>query len=345
MCCCASRPAKLVTDPNRMQMSDGSYYLKSRAEMETLFGQYPGALDNTLLVAEMCEVNLKSKGYHLPMYQVPEGHTAQSYLRDLCEAGLRQRYGARADEPEVRAAPGIRAQGHPRDGLRRLFPDRVGPVPLRAVARHLVERARLGRLVDRGLHLGITSLDPLRNSLIFERFLNPGRISMPDIDLDFPDDRRAEMIEYTVQKYGQDKVAQIITFGTLGARAAIRDIGRAMDIPLNEVDKIAKLVPAGPKVKLKDAFDNLEFKDAVRLAGLYPPVGGYGRPARGRQPRMPPPTPPASSFPTGRWWSTCRSTGPPRAPTSPAWAWSRSSRWRSSRRSACSRWTSWAWPR
>src|SRR5258707_1041546 len=108
---------------------------------------------------------------------------------------------------------------------------------------------------------GITNLDPLRNSLIFERFLNPGRISMPDIDLDYPDDRRAEMIEYTVQKYGQENVAQIITFGTLGARAAIRDIGRAMDIPLGEVDRIAKLVPSGPKVKLKDAFDSPDFKD------------------------------------------------------------------------------------
>src|SRR6185436_15141281 len=108
---------------------------------------------------------------------------------------------------------------------------------------------------------GITNLDPLRNSLIFERFLNPGRISMPDIDLDYPDDRREEMIEYTVQKYGKENVAQIITFGTLGARAAIRDIGRAMDITLPEVDRIAKLVPSGPKVKLKDAFENKEFKE------------------------------------------------------------------------------------
>src|SRR5258708_10090350 len=108
---------------------------------------------------------------------------------------------------------------------------------------------------------GITNLDPLRNSLIFERFLNPGRISMPDIDLDYPDDRRAEMIEYTVQKYGHENVAQIITFGTLGARAAIRQLGAAMDIPLGAVDRIAKLVPSGPKVKLKDAFDTPDFKD------------------------------------------------------------------------------------
>jgi DNA polymerase-3 subunit alpha len=108
--------------------------------------------------------------------------------------------------------------------------------------------------------LGITGVDPLRHDLIFERFLNPERVTMPDVDLDYPDDRRAEMIEYTLQKYGADKVANIITFGTLGARAAVRDVGRVLDVPLNEVDRVAKLVPSGPKVHLADAFDNPEFK-------------------------------------------------------------------------------------
>ncbi|MCC7358287.1 MAG: DNA polymerase III subunit alpha [Anaerolineales bacterium] len=252
--------AKLVTDPNRMKMSDESYYLKSRAEMELLFGAFPGALDNTLLVAEMCELNLKTKGYHLPIFQVPEGHTAQSYLRQICEAGLRQRYAARADDPGVRARLEYELQVIHAMGFDAYFLI-VWDLGQFAQSRGIWWNVRgSGASSIVAYSMGITNLDPLRNSLIFERFLNPGRISMPDIDLDYPDDRRAEMIEYAVQKYGQENVAQIITFGTLGARAAIRDIGRAMDIPLPEVDKIAKLVPSGPKVKLKDAFDNPDFK-------------------------------------------------------------------------------------
>ena len=252
--------AKLVTDPNRMKMSDESYYLKSRAEMELMFGAFPGALDNTLLVAEMCELNLKTKGYHLPIFQVPESHTAQSYLREICEAGLRRRYGSRADEPGVRARLEYELKVIHEMGFDAYFLI-VWDLGQFAQSRGIWWNVRgSGASSIVAYSMGITNLDPLRNSLIFERFLNPGRISMPDIDLDYPDDRRAEMIEYTVQKYGQENVAQIITFGTLGARAAIRDIGRAMDIPLPEVDKIAKLVPSGPKVKLKDAFDNPDFK-------------------------------------------------------------------------------------
>src|SRR5579859_3941430 len=253
--------SKLVTDPNRMRMSDGSYYLKSRAEMEAMFGQFPGALDNTLLVAEMCDLNLKTKGYHLPHFPVPEGHTPQTYLRQLCEAGLVERYGSRASEPEVRQRLEYELEVIHKMGFDAYFLI-VWDLCRFARSRDIWWNVRgSGASSIVAYSSGITNLDPLRNSLIFERFLNPGRISMPDIDLDYPDDRRQEMIEYTVQKYGQENVAQIITFGSLGARAAIRDIGRAMDIPLGEVDRIAKLVPSGPKVKLKDAFDNPEFKD------------------------------------------------------------------------------------
>jgi DNA polymerase-3 subunit alpha len=253
--------SKLVTDPNRMRMSDGSYYLKSRAEMEAMFGQFPGALDNTLLVAEMCDLNLKTKGYHLPHFPVPEGHTPQTYLRQLCEAGLVERYGSRASEPEVRQRLEYELEVIHKMGFDAYFLI-VWDLCRFARSRDIWWNVRgSGASSIVAYSSGITNLDPLRNSLIFERFLNPGRISMPDIDLDYPDDRRAEMIEYTVQKYGHENVAQIITFGTLGARAAIRDIGRAMDIPLGEVDRVAKLVPSGPKVKLKDAFDSPEFKD------------------------------------------------------------------------------------
>jgi DNA polymerase III subunit alpha len=253
--------SKLVTDPNRMKMSDGSYYLKSRAEMEAVLGQFPGALDNTLLVAEMCELNLKSKGYHLPNYNVPEGDTPETYLRHLCEEGLRTRYGSRAEEPQVRERLEFELKTIHSMGFDTYF------LIVWDLCRFARERDIWWNVRGSGASsivaytCGITNLDPLRNSLIFERFLNPGRISMPDIDLDYPDDRREEMIQYTVQKYGKENVAQIITFGTLGARAAIRDIGRAMDIPLPEVDRIAKLVPGGPKIKLKDAFENKEFKE------------------------------------------------------------------------------------
>jgi DNA polymerase-3 subunit alpha len=260
--------SKLVTDPNRMKMSDGSYYLKSRAEMEAALGEFPGALDNTLLVAEMCDVNLKTKGYHLPNYQVPGGHTPETYLRHICEEGLRRRYGSRAgdpfqgaDDPEVRQRLDFELGVIHKMGFDAYFLI-VWDLCRFARERDIwwnVRGSGAGSIV--AYTCGITNLDPLRNSLIFERFLNPGRISMPDIDIDYPDDRRHEMIEYAVQKYGQANVAQIITFGTLGARAAIRDIGRAMDIPLSEVDRIAKLVPSGPKVKLKDAFENHEFKE------------------------------------------------------------------------------------
>ncbi len=250
---------KRVDDPNRMRMSDDSYYLKSRQEMERLFHEVPEALDNTLLIAEMCDLDLDSRyaGYHLPHFEVPEGYTAETYLRHLCEIGLRKRYGDRADAPEVR--------GRLEHELKIIH--QMGFDAYFLIVWDLVEYAKkkniwwnvrgsgAGSIV--AYSLGITSVDPLRYHLIFERFLNPERISMPDIDLDFPDDRREEMIQYAVEKYGREKVAQIITFGTMGARAVIRDVGRALGIPLEEVDRIAKLVPFGPKVKLADAIKNV----------------------------------------------------------------------------------------
>src|SRR5512143_2590553 len=229
---------KLVSEPNRMKMSDGSYYLKSRDEMAAALGMFPGALDNTLLVAEMCNVSLKTKGYHLPVYPVPEGYTAETYLRHLCEDGLRRRYDARAEEPAVRDRLEYELKVIHGMGFDDYF------LIVWDLCRFAQERDIWWNVRGSGASsivaytCGITNLDPLRNSLIFERFLNPGRISMPDIDLDYPDDRRGEMIEYAVRRYGKDSVAQIITFGTLGPRAAIRDVGRAMDVALAEVNKL-----------------------------------------------------------------------------------------------------------
>lgn len=239
---------KTVGTPQRMRLSDQSYYLKSYDEMAKLFGNVEGALENSLLIAEMCDVNPIPEGYHLPRFEVPEGYTTETYLRNLCEVGLVRRYGQDRATSEV----ALRQRLDHELGII----NRMGFAAYFLIVWDLCEFAReqdiwwnvrgsgAGSVV--AYTLGITGIDPLANGLIFERFLNPGRVSMPDIDLDYPDDRRQEMIEYTIRKYGSDKVAQIITFGTMGARAAIRDVGRALNVPLPVVDEVAKVIPAVP---------------------------------------------------------------------------------------------------
>ncbi len=242
-----------ILDPKRMTMGGESFWLKSPEEMTALFPDLPEALQTSLRIAEQCNLDLDSTGYRLPTFDVPEGYTAQSYLRVLCEEGLARRY--ETITPEIRDRLEHELGVIHRMGFDTYF----------LIVWDLVRFAReQGILVGPGrgsaagsivaYSLGITDLDPLAHGLIFERFLNEGRVTMPDIDMDFPDDRRDELIRYTVDKYGQDKVAQIITFGTMGARAAIRDAGRALDLPLPEVDRVAKLIPFGPKVKLDDGL-------------------------------------------------------------------------------------------
>ena len=249
-----------VNESRRLRFSDKGYYLKSRAEMADLFGHIPGALDNSLLIAEMCNLDLSSKGYHLPIFPVPDGYDTASYLRELCEQGLVWRYGAE----RAHSDPAVRARlEHEIAIIHRMGFDAYFLIvwDLCQFARQAdiwwnVRGSGAGSVV--AYALGITGIDPIANGLIFERFLNPGRVTMPDIDLDYPDDRRHEMVQYAVQKYGQDKVAQIITFGTLGARAAIRDVGRALDVPLPEVDAIARLIPAipGKPAKIVNVLDH-----------------------------------------------------------------------------------------
>jgi len=245
---------KKINDPSRMRMNNDSYYLKSPEEMASLFRDLPDALRNTLAVAERCNVNLDRTGFHLPELQVPAGYTPETYLRHLTETGLRQRYG-----DQFSAEPIQNRWNYELDVIHRMEFDVYFLIvwDLCQFARQRdmwwnVRGSAAGSIVAYGL--GITNLDPLAHGLMFERFLNPGRVTMPDIDLDYPDDRRDEMIRYTVQKYGADKVAQIITFGTLGARAAIRDVGRALDIPLGEVDAVAELVPDAVGVTLEQAL-------------------------------------------------------------------------------------------
>jgi DNA polymerase-3 subunit alpha len=254
----------LLTDPNRMRMTDPSYYLRSPSEMAALFSEVPQAIDNTLLIAERCNIDLGFKGYRLPHFEVPAGYTAETYLREICETGLQRRYGARASDPVVRERLNYELGIIHQMGFDAYFLI-VWDLCRYAKKQGIWYNARgsaAGSIV--AYTLDITMVDPLEHGLIFERFLNPGRVSMPDIDLDFRDDRRAEMMEYTARKYGDDKVAQIITFGTLGARAAIRDVGRVMDIPLNEVDRVAKMIPniPGKPVKIADALEEVtEFKE------------------------------------------------------------------------------------
>ena len=271
-----------VQAEKRMRFSDQDYYIKSYDEMATLFGDIPGALSNSLLIAEMCDIDLDPKGYHLPEFEVPDGETAPSYFRELCERGLVWRYGENRaqhdDELKARLEHEIGIIN--RMGFETYFlivwdlcewavrsnewwEEHQDPYPYDSYDEWKnndiwwnVRGSGAGSVV--AYSLGITSIDPLANGLIFERFLNPGRVSMPDIDLDYPDDVRAQMVAYTKRRYGEEKVAQIITFGTLGARAAIRDVGRAFDMPLNEVDVIARMVPAipGKPVKIDNVLDS-----------------------------------------------------------------------------------------
>ena len=265
----------LLTQQNRMRMSDGSYFLKSRAQMEATFRPFidlpPSAFDHTLRIAEMCEVDLEDPTYHLPDLPIPEGHTYESYLRELTEAGLRRLYGDRGDDPEVqerkeRELRIIHEMGF--DVYYLIVADLCNFARGRNIWWN-VRGSGAGSLV--AYCTGITGIDPLKNNLIFERFLNPGRVTMPDFDLDFPDDQREEMIRYTVEKFGESQVAQIATFNRMKAKAAVRDVGRAQGVELAKVDHIAKLIPGipGKPVTIQDCLTEGHEFYSQELVELY----------------------------------------------------------------------------
>ncbi|HOU14195.1 MAG TPA: DNA polymerase III subunit alpha [Anaerolineae bacterium] len=266
---------KTVNESNRMRMTDPSYYMRSPEEMARLYAHLPEALENTVKIAEQCNVEIKfAPPYHLPKFPVPEGRgDSETFLRDLCYKGLVRRYGeARAQEPEVIERLEyelgiIHTMGF--DDYFLIVWDLCEAAKERDIWWN-VRGSGAGSVV--AYSLGITSVDPFKNRLLFERFLNPDRISMPDIDLDYPDDRREELITYTAERYGADRVAAIITFGTLGARAAIRDVGRALDIPLNEVDRAARLIPnvPGKPVSIAQALE--EVSDLKEMYDTIPYV-------------------------------------------------------------------------
>ena len=260
--------SSMIEDDNRMRMSDGSYYLKSRAEMEAAFRPYAdlpsSAFTNTVKIAEMCNVDLNPTGYHLPHFPVPDGYNAETYLRHLVEVGMETRYGKQAKNEDIQERKEHELKIIHQMGFDTYFLI-VWDLCEYARKRNIwwnVRGSGAGSLV--AYVTGITNLDPLPNNLIFERFLNPGRVSMPDFDLDYPDDQRDQMIEYTIQKYGEDQVAQIVVFGTMKARGSVRDVARAMDVPLEEVDKIAKLIPGGPKTTIAKGL-----KEVTELRQVY----------------------------------------------------------------------------
>ncbi|HSE93749.1 MAG TPA: DNA polymerase III subunit alpha [Methylomirabilota bacterium] len=251
---CIQTGATLL-DPKRWRFSSEEFYVKSAEEMARVFAEIPDACRNTVAVAERCNLTLEFGRFHLPRYVVPDGHTLDSYLEHLSRQGLRRRYGPTpGDAIEARLGHELRIiEKMGFAGYFLVVWDFIHYARQQGVAVGPGRGSSAGSLV--AYALGITNVDPIRYGLLFERFLNPERISMPDMDIDFADDRRDEVIRYVAEKYGRDRVAHIITFGTLGAKAAIRDVGRVLGMPYADVDRIAKLVPNFPlNITLDDAY-------------------------------------------------------------------------------------------
>ncbi len=244
---------KTVNDENRMRYEPRNFYLRSETEMEALFGGFEDALENTARIAERCNVEFTFGKYHLPEFQLPPGYDSASYLRELCDQGFRERYGG--EKPEYRKQLNYELDMIEKMGFTDYFlivSDFVRYAKSRKIPVGPGRGSAAGSIVS--YCLSITDIDPMKFSLYFERFLNPERVSMPDIDMDFGDTRRGEVVDYVRQKYGDDHVAQIVTFGTMAARAVIRDVGRVMGLPYADVDAIAKQVPNTPHITLDDAL-------------------------------------------------------------------------------------------
>lgn len=254
---------KTIDDEDRMKFATDQFYLKSYDEMKSIFGDVEGALENTVRIGERCNVDLDFDTLHLPEYEIPEGYTNVGYLKKLCIEGLEEKYETITEEIEDRFNFEFNTIVE------------MGYVDYFLIVWDFIKFAKDNEIIvgpGRGsaagsivsYALGIIDIDPLEHDLLFERFLNPERVSMPDIDIDFCYERREEVIDYVVEKYGKDRVAQIATFGTMAARGAIRDVGRAINMPYGEVDQIAKQIPMELGITIKKA---LEVNKSLR--GMY----------------------------------------------------------------------------
>ncbi|MDR7868705.1 MAG: DNA polymerase III subunit alpha [Sporomusaceae bacterium] len=245
---------KTVDDAGRMRFTGSEFYLKSADEMAALFAAYPEALANTVRIAERCDLSLEFGKLYLPEFPIPAGQTPEQYLRSLCLEKLPARYPAagqtETDRLDYELAT-IAQMGFASYFL--IVWDFVNYARQQGIAVGPGRGSAAGSIV--AYLLGITNIDPLKYGLLFERFLNPERVTMPDIDIDFCYVRRGKIIEYVVERYGADRVAQIITFGTMAAKAAIRDVGRALNMPYGDVDRIAKLVPGELGITLHRALE------------------------------------------------------------------------------------------
>src|SRR5262245_14409840 len=272
---------KTINDPNRLKFDTDQLYVKSTEEIAPAFAEFPGAVANTCRIADHCELELALNKTHLPQYKAPEGFTRESYVEHLATEGLKSRLTERPstiptavyeqrlrEELTVICSMGFAGYFLIVWDIIRFARSRSIPVgPGRGSA--------AGSLAAYALR--ITDLDPLVYTLLFERFLNPERVSMPDIDIDFCMRRRGEVIDYVTNKYGRANVAQIITFGTMAAKAALKDVGRALDLPYGDVDRLAKLVPNQLNISLDDAVkqsaqlrtavaEDERFKDVLEVA-------------------------------------------------------------------------------
>lgn len=271
-----------INDSSRFSMRDSDFSMRPYEEMEKLFAHVPEALENTRVIADRCAVKITFGKYKIPTFPVSKGQTEVSLLRAQCEAGLKMRY-PHATDPNNAAVPGrsfspkqiwdrlnyelgvIETMGF--SGYFLIVADFIGEAKRRGITVGPGRGSAAGSLVS--YVLDITTLDPLEHGLLFERFLNPERISMPDIDVDFADTRRDEVLEYVRGKYGADRVVQICTFGTLAARAAVKDVGRAFGISFLEMNMLAKLIPERPGTTLDEALATDELQAALKSNELY----------------------------------------------------------------------------
>lgn len=264
---CIQKNAR-VDDPTRFSMRDSDFSMRPFEEMEKAFAHVPEALENTRVIADRCDVKFEFGNYHIPRFPVPGKETESSYLRKECEKGFKKLYKDPPAEYRERLDYELKVideMGF--SGYFLIVADFINEAKSRGITVGPGRGSAAGSIVS--YCINITGLDPMEHGLLFERFLNPERISMPDVDIDFADNRRDEVLDYVREKYGDDRVVQICTFGTLAARAAVKDVGRAYGIPFMEMNALAKLIPDRPGTTLDEALETSEMKAAYDSNETY----------------------------------------------------------------------------